>query len=80
MPLPVRLTDCGELFALLLTVSVPPLVPRPVGENRIVSEHLSLGPIVAPQPQPSQSLQQWRLFEQFEQWQRQQQLRREGFF
>ena len=50
MPLPVRLTDCGELFALLLTVSVPPLVPRPVGENRIVSEHLSLGPIVAPQP------------------------------
>ncbi len=50
MPLPVRLTDRGELLALLLIVSVPARVPKPVGENRIVTEHLDLGLIVASQP------------------------------
>ena len=50
MPLPVRSTDRGELLALLLIVSVPSRPPKPVGKNRIVTLHVDLGPIVAPQP------------------------------
>jgi hypothetical protein len=38
------------LFALLLMLSVPPREPRAVGLNVTVTEHLDLGPIVAPHP------------------------------
>ena len=38
------------MFALLLMVSVPPRVPRAVGEKVTVTEHLDLGPIVTPHP------------------------------
>ena len=48
--MPLRSIDRGELLALLLNVSVPSRVPKSVGENRIVTEHFDLGPIVAPQP------------------------------
>ena len=42
--------ELGELFALLLIVSVPPRVPSAVGLKVTVTEHLDLGPIVAPHP------------------------------
>lgn len=38
------------MFALLLMLSVPPREPRAVGLNVTVTEHLDLGPIVAPHP------------------------------
>ena len=38
------------MFALLLIVSVPPRLPSTVGLNVMVTEHLDLGPIVAPHP------------------------------
>jgi hypothetical protein len=38
------------LFALLLMVSVPPREPRAVGLNVTVTEHLDLGPMLAPHP------------------------------
>ena len=50
MPTPVRPTELGELFALLLIVSVPPREPSAVGLNLTVTEHLDLGRIVAPHP------------------------------
>ena len=48
--MPVRPTELGELFALLLIVSVPPREPRAVGLNVTVTEHLDLDAIVAPHP------------------------------
>ena len=50
MPTPVNPTELGELFALLLIVSVPPREPSAVGLNLTVTEHLDLGRIVAPHP------------------------------
>src|ERR1700722_6040282 len=48
--MPVRPTEVGELFALLLIMSMPPRAPSAVGLNVMVTEHLDLGPIVAPHP------------------------------
>ena len=48
--MPVRPTDVGELFALLLIVSVPPRVPSTVGLKVMLTEHLDFGLIVAPHP------------------------------
>lgn len=50
MPLPVSPTEPGELLALLLIVNVPSRVPSAVGLKVTVTEHLDLGPIVAPHP------------------------------
>jgi hypothetical protein len=46
----LRPTELGELFALLLIVSVPLREPSAVGLKVTVTEHLDLGPIVAPHP------------------------------
>jgi hypothetical protein len=48
--MPVRPIELGELFALLLIVSVPPRAPSAVGLNVTLTEHLDLGPMVAPHP------------------------------
>ena len=48
MPIPVSPTEVGELFALLLIVSVPLSAPRAVGSKVTLTEHLDLGQIVAP--------------------------------
>jgi hypothetical protein len=50
LPWPVKLTELGELLALLSIASVPSRVPKAVGENRIVTLHSDLGLSVAPQP------------------------------
>jgi hypothetical protein len=60
----VAIVQCDDKAPRGVPVAPPRRTPRP---------------IAVPQPQPPLPLQQWRLFEQFQLWQRQQQLRREGF-
>lgn len=50
MPIPVRTTEVGELFALLLIESMPLCAPSAVGLKVTVTEHFDLGPIAAPHP------------------------------
>jgi hypothetical protein len=49
-PSPVSATEPGELLALLSIVRVPLRVPSAVGLKVTLTEHLDLGPIVAPHP------------------------------